>query len=64
MEDSFYFLVAHSSRGLGHLPLKEEITGSNPVCATLYQQISTLIFRPSCVTPRMKSLPLLEMLML
>ncbi len=25
---------AHSSRGLGHLPLKEEITGSNPVCAT------------------------------
>ena len=29
--------MAHSSRGLGHLPLKEEITGSNPVCATLYQ---------------------------
>ena len=28
------FCVAHSSRGLGHLPLKEEITGSNPVCAT------------------------------
>jgi hypothetical protein len=27
--------VAHSSRGLGHLPLKEEITGSNPVCATI-----------------------------
>ena len=26
--------MAHSSRGLGHLPLKEEITGSNPVCAT------------------------------
>ena len=26
--------AAHSSRGLGHLPLKEEITGSNPVCAT------------------------------
>jgi hypothetical protein len=26
--------VAHSSSGLGHLPLKEEITGSNPVCAT------------------------------
>ena len=25
---------AHSSRGLGHFPLKEEITGSNPVCAT------------------------------
>ena len=30
-------LVAHSSRGLGHLPLKEEITGSNPVCATNYE---------------------------
>ena len=27
--------MAHSSRGLGHLPLKEEITGSNPVCATI-----------------------------
>ena len=26
--------MAHSSRGLGHVPLKEEITGSNPVCAT------------------------------
>jgi hypothetical protein len=26
--------LAHSSSGLGHLPLKEEITGSNPVCAT------------------------------
>ena len=25
---------AHSSRGLGHLPLKEEIAGSNPACAT------------------------------
>ena len=33
---------AHSSRGLGHLPLKEEITGSNPVCATNYP--STLFF--------------------
>jgi hypothetical protein len=28
--------VAHSSSGLGHLPLKEEITGSNPVCATKF----------------------------
>jgi hypothetical protein len=28
--------VAHSSSGLGHLPLKEEITGSNPVCATRF----------------------------
>jgi hypothetical protein len=27
-------LVPHSSRGLGHRPLKAEITGSNPVCGT------------------------------
>lgn len=26
--------VAHSSRGPGRVPLKDEITGSNPVCAT------------------------------
>ena len=26
--------LAHSSRGLGHLPLKEETRGSNPLCAT------------------------------
>ena len=26
---------AHSSSGLGHRPLKAEITGSNPVCATM-----------------------------
>ncbi len=26
--------VAHSSSGLGRRPLKAEITGSNPVCAT------------------------------
>ena len=26
--------VAHSSSGPGHLPLKEEIRGSNPLCAT------------------------------
>ena len=26
--------MAHSSRGLGHLPLKEEITDSDPVYAT------------------------------
>ena len=25
--------LAHSSSGLGHRPLKAEITGSNPVCA-------------------------------
>lgn len=28
--------AAHSSSGPGHLPLKEEITGSNPVCATIW----------------------------
>jgi hypothetical protein len=27
-------IEAHSSSGLGHRPLKAEITGSNPVCAT------------------------------
>src|SRR5215204_1347654 len=27
-------VAAHSSSGLGHRPLKAEITGSNPVCAT------------------------------
>ena len=26
--------MAHSSSGLGRRPLKAEITGSNPVCAT------------------------------
>ena len=26
--------MAHSSSGLGHRPLKAEITGSKPVCAT------------------------------
>ena len=26
--------MAHSSSGLGRVPLKDEITGSNPVCAT------------------------------
>ena len=34
--------MAHSSRGLGHLPLKEEITGSNPVCATNGIQMTQL----------------------
>ena len=33
-KDSRLFFRAHSSRGSGRLPLKEEITGSNPVCAT------------------------------
>src|SRR6187401_1294701 len=28
--------VPHSSRGLGHRPLKAEITGSNPVCGTKF----------------------------
>jgi hypothetical protein len=27
--------MAHSSSGLGRVPLKDEITGSNPVCATI-----------------------------
>ena len=30
----YHFITAHSSSGLGHRPLKAEITGSNPVCAT------------------------------
>src|SRR2546425_4725299 len=29
-------LVAHSSSGPGRRPLKAEITGSNPVCATTF----------------------------
>ena len=29
-----FLSVAHSSSGLGHRPLRAEITGSNPVCAT------------------------------
>ena len=33
-----YLCVAHSSSGLGHCPLKAEITGSNPVCATITGQ--------------------------
>ena len=33
--------VAHSSSGLGHRPLKAEITGSNPVCATNNSGITT-----------------------
>ena len=28
--------VAHSSSGLGHRPLKAEIRGSNPLCATKF----------------------------
>ena len=30
----YHLITAHSSSGLGHRPLKAEITGSNPVCAT------------------------------
>ena len=33
-----HLCVAHSSSGLGHCPLKAEITGSNPVCATITGQ--------------------------
>ena len=40
--------VAHSSSGLGHRPLKAEITGSNPVCATNNSGITT---RYSQITP-------------
>ena len=29
---------AHSSSGLGRRPLKAEITGSNPVCATIIEK--------------------------
>ena len=32
-----FLSVAHSSSGPGHRPLKAEITGSNPVCATIDQ---------------------------
>ena len=32
---SSHLVTAHSSSGLGHRPLKAEITGSNPVCATI-----------------------------
>jgi hypothetical protein len=28
-------VAAHSSSGLGRVPLKDEITGPNPVCATM-----------------------------
>ena len=34
----FVARVAHSSSGLGHRPLKAKITGSNPVCATIYNR--------------------------
>ena len=39
--------MAHSSRGLGRRPLKAEITGSNPVCATNsnQQKITLWIYR-------------------
>ena len=39
---------AHSSRGLGHLPLKEEITGSNPVCATNNSNTRKFVANSSC----------------
>ena len=35
--ESAVLAVAHSSSGRGHRPLKAEITGSNPVCATIDQ---------------------------
>jgi hypothetical protein len=35
-----YIALAHSSSGQGHRPLKAEITGSNPVCATSFPNTS------------------------
>ena len=35
--------VAHSSSGRGHRPLKAEITGSNPVCATIIIGLNRII---------------------
>ena len=35
----------HSSRGLGHRPLKAEITGSNPVCGTKFALIGPIRVR-------------------
>ena len=47
--------MAHSSSGLGHLPLKEETRGSNPLCATTeprfmrgFQFIMSLLMEVSC----------------
>ena len=34
--------MAHSSSGLGHHPLKVEIAGSNPACATKLDKIQNL----------------------
>ena len=44
--------MAHSSRGLGHLPLKEEITGSNPVCATKEVHKAGQVVPPFLLVPR------------
>src|SRR5262245_45498635 len=33
--------MAHSSSGLGHIPLKDEIRGSNPLCATPTAPVET-----------------------
>ena len=33
-------IQAHSSSGLGRRPLKAEITGSNPVCATTIEHLN------------------------
>jgi len=33
---------AHSSSGLGHRPLKAEIRGSNPLCATILKNVPPL----------------------
>ena len=38
---------AHSSSGLGRVPLKDEITGPNPVCATTtkFMNLKRLLIR-------------------
>src|SRR5437762_6873062 len=40
-ESSIPSQMAHSSSGPGHRPLKAEIAGSNPACATRHHQIET-----------------------
>ena len=45
--------AAHSSSGQGHRPLKAEIAGSNPACATsLAAPAENLCHEPSGATPQ------------
>ncbi len=41
--------MPHSSRGLGHSPLKAEIIGSNPICGTTLQHSDAPEPRPGGV---------------